>query len=70
MLSPREEIDEATLSASEKKSLERAKAWRETGMAYFQVHSTKPSTIGHVLSSNPLALLAWYVLAPISFYRP
>ncbi|KAF8324159.1 uncharacterized protein EI90DRAFT_2363039 [Cantharellus anzutake] len=30
-----------------------------TGFAYADEHATRPSTIGHVLSSNPIALLAW-----------
>src|SRR6266536_3360301 len=31
------------------------------GFAYAMEHGTRPSTIGHVLSSNPVALLAWWV---------
>ena len=30
-----------------------------TGMAYAQEHGTRPATIGLVLSSSPIALLAW-----------
>jgi hypothetical protein len=47
------------MNKMEKDALEHAKKWQETGMAYAQEHGTRPSTIGNVLSSNPLALLAW-----------
>lgn len=30
-----------------------------TGNAYVREHATRPATIGHVLSSSPMALLAW-----------
>ncbi|GME36712.1 hypothetical protein FGRMN_3865 [Neofusicoccum parvum] len=39
--------------------LERATEFRANGSAYLREHATRPSTIGHVLASNPLALLAW-----------
>ncbi|KAF8250387.1 putative epoxide hydrolase [Wilcoxina mikolae CBS 423.85] len=39
--------------------LKRAKEWVDNGRAYSAMHATRPSTIGHVLSSSPLALLAW-----------
>ncbi|KAF2259527.1 epoxide hydrolase-like protein [Lojkania enalia] len=48
-----------SLSALEQKALARAATFRETGFAYGQEHATRPSTIGLVLSTNPLALLAW-----------
>jgi len=54
-----EKPDESTLSALEKRALDRATKWSQSGQAYGQEHGTRPSTIGHVLSSNPLALLAW-----------
>ncbi|KAK5681832.1 hypothetical protein LTS10_006365 [Elasticomyces elasticus] len=43
----------------EKQVMQRGPAWRETGMAYGIEHATRPGTIGLVLSSSPLALLAW-----------
>ena len=43
----------------EKEALGRAAKWRETGTSYAMEHANRPSTIGLVLSSNPLALLAW-----------
>ncbi|KAF8537781.1 Alpha/Beta hydrolase protein [Trichophaea hybrida] len=39
--------------------LKRAKEWADNGRAYSAMHATRPSTIGHVVSSSPLALLAW-----------
>lgn len=45
----------------EKAGLERGDSFAKVGAAYAMEHSTRPSTIGFVLSSNPLALLGWYV---------
>lgn len=45
----------------EKEGLARAKWFERLGSAYALLHATKPSTIGLVLATNPLALLAWYV---------
>ena len=49
------------LSEVEKEGLRRGNGFVENGRAYALEHGTKPSTIGFVLASNPLALLAWYV---------
>ena len=62
MFTVREQPDQSRLSDLEKTAIASARAWKETGSAYAQEHGTRPSTIGSVLSSNPLALLAWYVL--------
>ncbi|KAL4879615.1 Alpha/Beta hydrolase protein [Aspergillus karnatakaensis] len=43
----------------ERRGLERQKTFLSRGKAYAEEHGTRPATIGHVLSSNPLALLAW-----------
>jgi microsomal epoxide hydrolase len=52
--------DENTpLNTLEKQALGRAKQWRATGMGYSNEHGTRPSTIGNVLMSSPLATLAW-----------
>jgi len=56
----------AGLTPDEREQLERTNKWRETGFAYALEHGTRPSTIGLVISSSPLALLAWYV----SFFLP
>jgi microsomal epoxide hydrolase len=49
----------AEMPPHELAGLKRAKEWVDTGRAYSAVHATRPSTIGQVLSSSPLALLAW-----------
>ncbi|KAF2467733.1 epoxide hydrolase-like protein [Lindgomyces ingoldianus] len=51
--------DPSTLAGTEKSTLERVLEWRQTNTAYALEQGTRPSTIGHVVSSNPLALLAW-----------
>ncbi|KAF1974119.1 epoxide hydrolase-like protein [Bimuria novae-zelandiae CBS 107.79] len=51
--------DPSKLSPLEQRAVENATKWCEIGTAYAQEHGTRPSTIGHVLSSNPLAMLAW-----------
>ena len=45
----------------EKEALARGIDFGKFGTAYAVEHSTRPSTIGFVLSSSPLALLAWLV---------
>jgi len=47
------------LDAFERNGLERLKNFQTTGSAYAIEHGTRPSTIGHVLASSPIALLAW-----------
>jgi microsomal epoxide hydrolase len=59
MYTTREEPDMDKLDDVEKKALAKASEWTTKNNAYAQEHGTRPSTIGHVLSSNPLALLAW-----------
>jgi microsomal epoxide hydrolase len=48
------------LSPAEEIGLIRAKEFLRIGSAYAFEQATRPSTLGMVLSSNPLALLAWY----------
>ncbi|OCK85894.1 putative epoxide hydrolase [Lepidopterella palustris CBS 459.81] len=50
---------DAEITQSEKEGLARMKGFYDHGRAYALEHGTRPSTIGHVLSSSPLALLAW-----------
>ncbi|KAF2995546.1 hypothetical protein E8E13_003040 [Curvularia kusanoi] len=54
-----EQLDLEKLDAGEKKGLEQALEFRKRGSAYQQIHATKPATIGHVVQSTPLAVLAW-----------
>lgn len=54
--------DETTvMNAAERETLARFQKWSATGIAYALEHGTRPSTIGSVLASNPLAMLAWCV---------
>lgn len=56
---PGPEISSEQLSPQEHHGLQRMNEFNATGNAYGRMHGTRPSTIGHVLSSSPLALLAW-----------
>ncbi|CAP85718.1 Pc20g03890 [Penicillium rubens Wisconsin 54-1255] len=47
------------LNAFEIEGIERMTKFMTTGAGYAMEHGTRPSTIGHVLSSSPIALLAW-----------
>lgn len=46
-------------NALEQAGLERAEWFTKLGSAYAPEHATRPSTIGLMLHSSPLALLAW-----------
>ncbi|KAK5685050.1 hypothetical protein LTS10_003125 [Elasticomyces elasticus] len=48
-----------SLSQEEQKGLERYNNFNEIGNAYAREHGTRLSTIGLVLPSSPVALLAW-----------
>ncbi|KAJ5197960.1 uncharacterized protein N7498_007077 [Penicillium cinerascens] len=47
------------LDAYERQGIERMNNFRAMGSGYSTEHGTRPSTIGHVISSSPVALLAW-----------
>lgn len=47
------------LDEHELQLLKRRNQWRATGTAYALEHASRPSTIGLVLASSPLAVLAW-----------
>jgi len=47
------------ITAEEKKGLERYANFGSMGNAYAREHGTRPATIGLVLSSSPIAQLAW-----------
>lgn len=70
MMTVKDQPDESKLTDLEKTAIKSANAWRQTGSAYAQEHGTRPSTIGSVLSSNPLALLAWCVLPTHRIHCP
>jgi microsomal epoxide hydrolase len=52
-------MESQTLSEVERQGLQRRAEFMNTGRAYALEHATRTSTIGHVLASNPIALLAW-----------
>lgn len=43
----------------EKRGLERSQRFERQGFGYYLIQSTKPQTVGSVLSDSPVALLAW-----------
>ncbi|CAG8300740.1 unnamed protein product [Penicillium salamii] len=47
------------LNAFEIQGIERMYQFVATGSGYAVEHGTRPSTIGHVVASSPIALLAW-----------
>ncbi|KAL1899575.1 hypothetical protein Sste5346_002977 [Sporothrix stenoceras] len=47
------------INKSEQEGLDRHMLFKEMGSAYAYAHATRPATMGFVLSSNPVALLAW-----------
>lgn len=55
------EMDKSKLDESDLRNVERAKMWETWGLGYLIEHATKPATIGQVLESSPVAILAWYV---------
>ena len=60
MMIPRPgDVPEEVVTPAEKKGLKRAEEFGTTGNAYAREHATRPATIGLVLSSSPIALLAW-----------
>ncbi|KAE8349384.1 alpha/beta-hydrolase [Aspergillus coremiiformis] len=52
-------VSDTAVTEAEKRNLARAEWFSSFGMGYFVEHGTRPSTIGHVISTNPVALLAW-----------
>nr|POE93043.1 putative phospholipid-transporting atpase neo1 [Quercus suber] len=49
----------STLPTDEQQGLERGSGFHKVGNAYARAHATRPSTIGLLCSTSPLALLAW-----------
>lgn len=56
-----DELRDAALEEYEREGLERADRFGKFGTAYAVEHATRTATIGFVLSSSPVALLAWCV---------
>lgn len=47
------------MTQAEKEGLQKLQQWDIKYNAYAREHGTRPGTIGLVLSSSPVALLAW-----------
>jgi len=54
-----ESIPMESLSASEQAGVERGNIFIASENAYAKEHASRPATIGLILTTNPLALLAW-----------
>lgn len=54
-----DDVSKDDLPEDEKAALVRGPIFQETGSAYAREHGTRPATIGLVLSTSPIALLAW-----------
>jgi microsomal epoxide hydrolase len=52
-------IGDEKLSPLEEEGQKRAKSFGTYGCGYYFMHATRPSTIGHIVATNPVALLAW-----------
>jgi microsomal epoxide hydrolase len=61
-------LEDSELEDTDKEALELAEQWLNQSSSYAQEQATRPSTIGHVLSSSPLALLAWYCRHPVELF--
>lgn len=56
-----ENADQLQVDEIEKRALPNGEEFFNSGMAYALEHGTRTATIGHALSSSPLAVLSWYV---------
>ena len=56
---PENEEEEKKLEPDEQAAVRRARDFTNMGSAYARFHGQRPATIGLILSTNPLALLAW-----------
>ncbi|PMD42060.1 alpha/beta-hydrolase [Hyaloscypha variabilis F] len=59
VLSPPEGMSVSSLTEKEQEGLKRGEDFVTKGSGYSLEHATRPSTIGLVLGSSPVALLAW-----------
>ncbi|KAI9148733.1 epoxide hydrolase [Paramyrothecium foliicola] len=56
---PEDFLSMDNITQAEKEHVERMKVFASTGSAYIFKHGQRPSTVGLMLSSNPLAMLTW-----------
>jgi len=57
-----EHISMESLNEFERANAQRGMTFVASENAYAKKQASRPATIGLILSSNPLALLAWYVI--------
>jgi microsomal epoxide hydrolase len=60
---PPEVVPQESINALELEGLGRAASFGAQGDAYAREHGQRPATIGLLLSTSPLALLIWSVVA-------
>lgn len=58
-MSKPDDVSDNTITEQEKHGFKKIEYFRTLGNAYGRMHGTRPATIGHVLASSPIALLAW-----------
>ncbi|KAK6067841.1 cytochrome p450 alkane hydroxylase [Seiridium cupressi] len=58
-VTPPEDLDKLPPDEQEKKVMQKAAEFIDTGYAFALEQGTRPATIGFVLSASPLALLSW-----------
>ena len=61
MLIPSGLSDDPGLTDAEKRSLDRMRQFRTTGMGYGAIQSTRPQTLAYALTDSPAGQLAWIV---------
>ena len=61
MLSPQGPLDEPDLSDEERRRLDRMREFRNTGLGYGAIQSTRPQTLAYALTDSPAGQLAWIV---------
>lgn len=59
IIKPPPDVDTLPVTDAEKVGQKKGDIFVTTGIGYALEHATRPSTIAHALSSNPVALLAW-----------
>jgi microsomal epoxide hydrolase len=59
VIAKQDDVSDSEVTPEEWQGLERSQKWLSSGTAYAIEHGTRSSTISLVLSSSPLALLAW-----------
>jgi epoxide hydrolase len=59
MLSPQGPFDQPDLTDVEKWRLERMRQFRENGLGYGMIQSTRPQTLAYALTDSPAGQLAW-----------